>query len=49
MKYTDFLRKLEAVIALSSALNYEDQGEVPTGVVGITFANSEIAKTGLLR
>lgn len=42
-----FLRRLEAIIALASVLHHKADGGIPTGVVGITFANAEVSKNRL--
>jgi len=44
VNYREFLRRFEALIALSSVCHHKDADEVPTGVVGRTFADSEIAR-----
>ena len=47
MGYRQLLRRFEALIALSSVLHHESPNEVPTGVVGRTFANSEVTQRTL--
>lgn len=46
-KYRDFLRRFEALIALSSVLHHEDTGDVPSGIVGREFANKEVLSLNL--
>lgn len=43
LKYRDFLRRFEALIALSSVLHHENTGDVPSGIVGRQFANNEVS------
>ena len=41
MDYRVFLRRFEALVALSSVLHHDDTRTIPTGVVGRRYANAE--------
>jgi len=45
--YKEFLRRFEALIALSSVLHHDDPKAIPSGVVGRTYADSEVSRQRL--
>ena len=44
MEYGTFLRRFEALIALSSVLHHDDPEGIPGGIVGRTYANSQASR-----
>jgi len=47
LKYRDFLRRFEALIALSSILHHEDTTDPPLGIVGRQYADNEVLSPNL--